>query len=192
MSDVSHGPGWWLAVDGKWYAPERHPDPEHRARFALAPPTLPPPVPQAPEPYVAKLKAGGQLVLGVNLRHIDPGAVRELLGRPREDMIERTVRVRMFRDVQSQYPDSVKVTTQAGHLVGWVLKDDSPLACRIVDHVTYALRTSTEVNVGPTRPVIFDVSARLEGEWECDGDDWSGDVSDLELRIADPVQVDTD
>ena len=25
MSDVSHGPGWWLASDGKWYPPEAHP-----------------------------------------------------------------------------------------------------------------------------------------------------------------------
>jgi hypothetical protein len=26
MSDVSRGPGWWLASDGKWYAPELHPN----------------------------------------------------------------------------------------------------------------------------------------------------------------------
>ena len=26
VSDVSPGPGWWLASDGKWYAPELHPD----------------------------------------------------------------------------------------------------------------------------------------------------------------------
>jgi hypothetical protein len=25
MSDVSQGAGWWLAADGKWYPPERHP-----------------------------------------------------------------------------------------------------------------------------------------------------------------------
>jgi len=25
MSDVSQGPGGWLATDGKWYPPERHP-----------------------------------------------------------------------------------------------------------------------------------------------------------------------
>jgi hypothetical protein len=25
MSDVSQGPGWWLASDGRWYAPELHP-----------------------------------------------------------------------------------------------------------------------------------------------------------------------
>jgi hypothetical protein len=26
MSDTSQGPGWWLATDGNWYPPERHPD----------------------------------------------------------------------------------------------------------------------------------------------------------------------
>jgi hypothetical protein len=25
MSDTSQGPGWWMASDGKWYAPELHP-----------------------------------------------------------------------------------------------------------------------------------------------------------------------
>jgi len=26
MSDVSQGPGWWEASDGKWYPPHQHPD----------------------------------------------------------------------------------------------------------------------------------------------------------------------
>ena len=26
MSDTSHGEGWWLASDGKWYPPESHPN----------------------------------------------------------------------------------------------------------------------------------------------------------------------
>ncbi len=26
MSDISRGPGWWIASDGKWYPPESHPD----------------------------------------------------------------------------------------------------------------------------------------------------------------------
>src|SRR5580704_6033407 len=25
MADVSQGPGWWIASDGKWYPPELHP-----------------------------------------------------------------------------------------------------------------------------------------------------------------------
>jgi hypothetical protein len=34
MSDVSNGPGWWVASDGKWYAPEDHPDPRYVDTFA--------------------------------------------------------------------------------------------------------------------------------------------------------------
>jgi uncharacterized protein DUF4389 len=26
MSDVSQGPGWWIASDGRWYPPEQHPN----------------------------------------------------------------------------------------------------------------------------------------------------------------------
>ncbi len=36
MSDVSQGPGWWQASDGKWYPPELHPDAQGQ------PPGLPP------------------------------------------------------------------------------------------------------------------------------------------------------
>lgn len=43
MSDQSQGPGWWQASDGKWYAPEQHPD--YRPPV---PPPVPPPTPQAP------------------------------------------------------------------------------------------------------------------------------------------------
>lgn len=37
MSDVFEGPGYWMASDGKWYPPERHPDPAYRAQFEPAP-----------------------------------------------------------------------------------------------------------------------------------------------------------
>ena len=38
MSDVSQGPGWWQASDGRWYPPEQHPG----ARAALPPPGMVP------------------------------------------------------------------------------------------------------------------------------------------------------
>ncbi|HMD46911.1 MAG TPA: hypothetical protein VKG43_12165 [Acidimicrobiales bacterium] len=34
MSDVSQGPGWWLASDGKWYPPEAQPGPAPTAPAA--------------------------------------------------------------------------------------------------------------------------------------------------------------
>jgi len=37
VSDVSQGPGWWVASDGKWYRPEQHPD-------YVAAPVMDPPI----------------------------------------------------------------------------------------------------------------------------------------------------
>jgi hypothetical protein len=39
MSDTPQGPGWWQASDGRWYAPELHPDaqPAHPVEAAAAP-----------------------------------------------------------------------------------------------------------------------------------------------------------
>lgn len=51
MSEVSEGPGWWIASDGKWYPPELHP-----SRPQPAPPPLvvgppgPGPAPEATAP----------------------------------------------------------------------------------------------------------------------------------------------
>jgi hypothetical protein len=46
MSEVSQGPGWWLASDGKWYPPESHPN------YTLSAPHPPqPPSPPAPRTY---------------------------------------------------------------------------------------------------------------------------------------------
>jgi uncharacterized RDD family membrane protein YckC len=54
MSDISHGPGWWIAADGKWYPPEQHPDyrPPPPPSFAPAPPP-PPQAFSAPYPTSA-------------------------------------------------------------------------------------------------------------------------------------------
>jgi uncharacterized RDD family membrane protein YckC len=45
MSDVSQGPGWWMASDHKWYPPEAH------AGYQPAPPPPPPAPPLAPGYY---------------------------------------------------------------------------------------------------------------------------------------------
>jgi hypothetical protein len=46
VSDTAQGPGWWKASDGKWYAPELHPN------YVPSPPLPPPPAvatPPAPQ-----------------------------------------------------------------------------------------------------------------------------------------------
>src|SRR5579872_6222317 len=56
MSDVSGGPGWWQASDGRWYPPEQHPNyappPPPPASPPPSPPAppWPPPQPGAPQP----------------------------------------------------------------------------------------------------------------------------------------------
>ncbi len=39
MSDVSQGPGWWLASDGKWYSPEQAPGYVPQPAVPETPPT---------------------------------------------------------------------------------------------------------------------------------------------------------
>ena len=53
MSDHSHGPGWWQASDGKWYAPELHPS-------AVSIPTVPTVHPSASNPTAAWTTRDGQ------------------------------------------------------------------------------------------------------------------------------------
>jgi len=43
MSDVSQGPGWWQATDGKWYPPELHPDYQKPPLASMPPPVVTPP-----------------------------------------------------------------------------------------------------------------------------------------------------
>lgn len=76
MSDVSQGPGWWIASDGKWYPPEQHPNYQPTQRptapgSAFEP--MPPPVhqtsPTAP-PWSGPLSTPG--AMPVHLWVLDP------------------------------------------------------------------------------------------------------------------------
>ena len=53
MSDTSQGDGWWQASDGKWYAPEQHPD------YKPAPPPPPPDAPPPPTGDAVDMNDGG-------------------------------------------------------------------------------------------------------------------------------------
>lgn len=54
MSDQAQGPGWWVASDGKWYPPERHPDYVAPAPPQPMPPAGPPMGQQQPQVIVQK------------------------------------------------------------------------------------------------------------------------------------------
>jgi hypothetical protein len=56
MSNAAQGPDWWQASDGKWYAPELHPN------YRVPHPTLPPPEPLLPpsSPLQSSVQATAQ------------------------------------------------------------------------------------------------------------------------------------
>ena len=64
MSDVFEGPGWWMASDGKWYPPDRHPDENYRARFSNDPQVTATfaPVPETSPPQIATVAEEETLV----------------------------------------------------------------------------------------------------------------------------------
>jgi uncharacterized RDD family membrane protein YckC len=72
MSNVSQGPGWWMASDHKWYPPESHPGyqtpPPHFAPPASYPsgqsfyPNLGSPIPTGPPLANYGLRLGGWLI----------------------------------------------------------------------------------------------------------------------------------
>lgn len=58
MSDHSHGEGWWLASDGKWYPPESQPG------RPLPPPPLAPPITTQPATTVDAWPMSRKLAIG--------------------------------------------------------------------------------------------------------------------------------
>ncbi len=54
MSDVSQGPGWWQATDGKWYPPERYPGYQPPQVASAQPAYHPPEVVKASDPLEGK------------------------------------------------------------------------------------------------------------------------------------------
>jgi hypothetical protein len=161
----------------------------------LAPPPLPapgagapllaPPSGVGPLPLVCVLTHGTDIEIGVNKQHASMVALQYLIGAPDEaGDISRQVPVWMWRDDTSQYPDSVRVETPTGELVGWVLKDDSTLACQIVDQIGEVVPRSEPRAVG--RRIIFEVIAEVEAYWE-PGDE--PELLSVLLGIKQPAEV---
>jgi hypothetical protein len=82
------GMGWWQASDGRWYPPEQHPDPAHRAHFApppVAPPPAPPVGPATPSPPGPFTTPGAPPYPGGGFEPPVPGSVQQQsLGMPHQ------------------------------------------------------------------------------------------------------------
>lgn len=58
VSEMSQGPGWWIASDGKWYPPQSHPDVLRTPEPTTVAPATSPPSPAAP-PSTADVAPSG-------------------------------------------------------------------------------------------------------------------------------------
>lgn len=140
---------------------------------------------RADPPLVCVVGQGSEIELGVNKQHATAAAVKYLLGRPDEDGdISREVPLWMWRDLTSQFDDSVRVETPTGELVGWVLKADSPLACDVVDQISDAVPKSEPRASG--RRLILEVTAEVEGYWEFEDEP---ELLSVMLQIKEPAEV---
>ena len=126
--------------------------------------------------------AGGSEEFGVNLKYVSEAAAIELLGKRAFDGEKRKTCV-MFRDPTSNFPDSVRVETLGGHLVGWVLKNHSKTACQILDATTKALRKSKRSL--RKQSFAFHVTSTVEGEVH----EGAASVFSVEVLINLPVKA---
>jgi len=145
---------------------------------------------------IVKVKSGKSIIFGVNKEDASDIAVALLLGKPEADkeIEEKSVRLRIARDLESPYPDSVKVETIRGDFVGWVLRKDAPLAVRVIDSLTSQVRAiAPEIST-----LVLDVGAKVAGgfseEWEGEDDDEEAtivpELDDIQIQIKDPAEID--
>jgi hypothetical protein len=144
---------------------------------------------------VVKLAAGQQIIFGVNKQHVSESALVYLMGKPKEDdEVARSVRARIMRDTESEYPNGVIIETPKGDLIGWILKSDSELACKILDQLTVGAKTYDPNLQNET--FAFDVSIRVTGYVtpldEVEDPEDMYDLDDLEIRIKDPVEMEVE
>jgi len=129
---------------------------------------------------VFRLTAGSQVQLRVNV-HADEATEGKLIGRKREEWVERSVRAVIYYDTGSEYAGSVRVELPTGELVGWITKADQKLAGNLLDSVSKARKRRDR-----KRPLVLDVSLRVEGERHDDG---MVDLDEVAVRVKDPVEA---
>jgi hypothetical protein len=142
---------------------------------------------------IVKVQTGSSIILGVNKQDCSVQAERFLLGKPEayKEVEGKSVRLRIQRDLQSPYPDSVSVETPKGDFVGWILKEDSAVAAKVLDSLALQIKS-----IAPEiESIIFDVGAQVDGTYDEDEDENGQevlipDLENLEIRIKDPAEID--
>lgn len=145
---------------------------------------------------VVKLKGGTPGVsFGVNQSRLDGELANKLAGKVNEDEeFNKSVKVRIRADRNSQYANSVLVETIDSKFLGWILKDDSEKASAVLQEIGEAM-----INIAPElqgSEFTFEVSARIEGYWnevsEDGPEEWEADFELFEIRIKAPVEAEVD
>lgn len=142
---------------------------------------------------IVKVQTGSSIILGVNKQDCSVKAERFLLGKPEayKEVESKSVRLRIQRDLQSPYPDSVSVETPKGDFVGWILKEDSAIATKVLDSLTSQIKS-----IAPElESLVFDVGAQVDGTYDEDEDEAGKevlipDLEHVEIRMKDPAEID--
>lgn len=138
---------------------------------------------------IARLGAGSQIEFDVFL--LGGGEQdRFLLGKPKDDTVERTVRVRVSKALKR---DQVlyEVATPKGEVFGEIAYRDTEQAAKVFGILQQNLQGMHPALAG--KEFVFDVALRVEGEWYEDEEEeggWAGDVDSLFIRIKDPASID--
>lgn len=136
---------------------------------------------------VVRLAAGSQIEFEVRVTADEP-ELRYLLGKPKDDEVARSVRARAWVDVAN---GSVEIRTPDGNEIGRVLFAETRKAIEIFGLLDAGVKKVSKGLAG--RPLVFDVSLRVEGDWQEDSEEesgWSGDVHSAVIRIKDPAGMD--
>lgn len=145
---------------------------------------------------IVKLKGSASGIRwGVNLSHLDYKLANKLAGRPKEgEEFEKTIKVRLRPDTNSQFANSVLIETLDEKHIGWILKDASDDAMSVLNQLGSALQPM--LAPANANGLVFEVSARISGYWEdtsnTDSPTWEADFEQMEIRIASPAEIEID
>jgi hypothetical protein len=140
---------------------------------------------------IVKVQKGSNIVLGVNKQDCSVQGARYLLGKPEadKDVESKSVRVRIQRDLNSRYADSISIETPKGDFVGWILKENSATAAKILE----ALTSEIQAMAPGLENLVFDVGAQVDGTYDEDQDDTGKsilfpDLTHIEIYLKNPAE----
>ncbi len=95
--------------------------------------------------------------------------------------VDGNIDVLVFRDLDSPFADSVRVTLVDGQAIGWILKEDSPNMCVILDSLVEARHKKLR-----HRPVVCQIEVYIQGTRDEEGEyRWEP----FYIHIAEPVRA---